>query len=145
MRRDMHRVIITPPRSSDGHDRDPNVSRDWGRMPMRREHQAKWKNDHLGPLRRFLRTRVGRQWDDVLAEIRENHRRWSVLNAHLVDHVEHLVATARVIDGRLHLIRFGQPEPLEGQSDRFFACPLTGRLGYVAPRPRRRKTAPIFK
>src|SRR4051812_46638630 len=45
-------------------------------------------NEHLGPLRRYLESQVGRPWDDVFAEICRYIDRGSAVQDHVRDHVE---------------------------------------------------------
>src|SRR5437762_147683 len=51
----------------------------------------KYFNEHLGPLRRFLDSRLGRPWNDVFSEICERINRNSVVQNHIRTHVEQYV------------------------------------------------------
>ena len=44
-------------------------------------------NEHLGPLRRYLRKQVGRRWDDVYRDISAHLRVTSAVQQHVRDHV----------------------------------------------------------
>ena len=44
-------------------------------------------NEHLGPLRRYLRKQVGRGWDDVYRDISAHLRVTSAVQQHVRDHV----------------------------------------------------------
>jgi hypothetical protein len=57
-------------------------------------------NEHLGPLRRFLRSRVGRPWDSVYSEICEHIRITSAVQSHVRDHVDMDVEKNVVMVGR---------------------------------------------
>ncbi len=94
MREDMKHVIIDRPRTggAGGKSIAPKGSkRRWQRLPVedhpRTESTARrrlygWNckrlNEHLSPLRRWLRSNCGRLWDDVFSEICD---RLSVRNA----------------------------------------------------------------
>ena len=56
---------------------------------MKRRHQGhtKWLNEHLGPLRRYLDSQVGRPWDKVFSEICAHIDRSSAVQDHVRDHV----------------------------------------------------------
>lgn len=117
MRSDMHKLITTPGRwgSERGHreirhkkaskyhlevweDEDGTLHTEAiphrkgrGMRPRGRAVDRKTFSDHLGPLRRFLLSRVGRRWDDVYSEIVEKvpkglHRHH--LDTHLESYVE---------------------------------------------------------
>jgi hypothetical protein len=51
----------------------------------------KWLTDLLGPLRRFLHSRVGRPWDDVYSEMRAVLAPDSLLQQHIFEHVHAMV------------------------------------------------------
>ena len=60
---------------------------------MRRTHrERKFLNESLGPLVRFLGSRVGKHWNKVDAEICEHLRRDSALQQHARDHLGDIVA-----------------------------------------------------
>lgn len=97
--------------------------------------------DLLGPLRRFLRSRVGRPWDRVHSEICAGLPRRFPVREHFLRHVLDYVT--------LHVVeRDGVPCAGEGREfgtplhDRphrpFYVCPRSGLLKEIR-RPRRRK------
>ena len=96
MRPDMARVIVERPRSGAGWARkgkalDPDDLPD--HEGMRRAHRGrrKWLNENLGPLKRFLDSRVGRPWDTVFAEISAHLRPDSTVQQHVRDHLDDFV------------------------------------------------------
>jgi hypothetical protein len=155
MRADMAKVIVERPRfgSRDSHKgkgylrRQQRCPRE--DLPRRegikvRSGGTKSLNEHLGPLRRFLNSCVGRPWDQVFAEICERISRNSAVQDHVRDHVPDYVA--------LHVVlRAGVPcqgegpaygQPLEQISYRYrtlYVCPATGLLKRLPPRPSRRR------
>jgi hypothetical protein len=70
----MHKVICEEPRHGGGPRKfGRRASLDSDLLPkiegMRRPHRdRKWFGEHLSPLRRWLRSQVGRRWDDVYSE-----------------------------------------------------------------------------
>src|ERR1700759_5193114 len=74
MRPDMHKVIVERPRSNSW----PNKGNRRANLPdellpkfegIRRPHQnRKGQRDLFGPLRRWVRSQVGRPWNDVYSE-----------------------------------------------------------------------------
>lgn len=57
------------------------------------EQNAKQLNENLGPLKRFLQSRVGHKWDNVYSEIRANINPGNAVQAHVLQHLEHYVFT----------------------------------------------------
>jgi len=89
-------------------------------------------NEHLGPLRRFLDTNVGRPWDRVYSEICQHVDRGNVVQKHILTHLFDYIVTDTVLIG-------GQPcrgggrrygESLRNSNDRYqwFVCPKSGLL-----------------
>lgn len=104
MRKDFNKVLTECPRI--GHRRSFKAQRrakqydlrdEDGNPVLRREgmrFRYDWFNDerkefgeHLGPLRRFLRSAVGRRWDDVYSEICQSFDRRKVINDHIFQHL----------------------------------------------------------
>ncbi|MGF1579140.1 MAG: hypothetical protein ACFCD0_07230 [Gemmataceae bacterium] len=130
MRNDMKHVIIDRPRFGAGDGgKSPTPkgkARQEQRIPLderpKRESMSRHRlygwgckqlNEHLGPLRRYLRTNCGRPWNDVFSEICEHLRIDSATQLHVHQHIEDYVLTTtclingQVCDSRGNLI--GQP------------------------------------
>jgi hypothetical protein len=99
MRSDMFKVLVERPRYG-GHGarkgRGPRDVEDYpSKQGMRRPYQnqsgGKSLNEHLGPLRRYLRKQVGRPWNKVYSEIcaglRAGHPVHDHVRAHVFDYV----------------------------------------------------------
>lgn len=105
MRRDMAKVVVERPRYNDvysyqnfrrdrkrvvdeegehGLPRHEGIRRPYGR-------ETKRLNENLSPLRRFLRSQVGRPWNKVYAEISENLRASNPVQQHVRDHLKDYV------------------------------------------------------
>lgn len=144
----MSEVIIERPRGGAG------WGRDWPRIPwhkldldddglcdggpkLRRmgpRGRSKWLNENLAPLRRFLRSAVGRPWNAVHAEICAHIAPRSAVQKHVLDHLYQYVERNPVmINGWPHRpVGYGRSgcgnTPLSGQRDDFYVCPETGLL-----------------
>jgi hypothetical protein len=148
MRPDMAKVLVERPRANHG-----GSGRGYGRC-LQRTPVEDWParegikrrcgggtksfTDRLGPLRRFLRSQVGRPWDVVYSEICARLPGRFPVREHFLRHVFDYVAlhvveedgTPCVGEGR------GYGTPLHVQRYRaFYVCPRTGLLKQVqAPR-----------
>jgi hypothetical protein len=131
MRPDMHKVIVERPRLGGHGARKGRRPRDLEDLPanlgMRRPygHHGKDLNDHLGPLRRFLRKQVGRPWDKVYSEICAGLRSGHPLHDHLRRHVFDYVSLPGM-----------QPRWRQPRAGDLYVDPRTGILRIVKPRRR---------
>lgn len=159
MRPDMAKVIVERPRygssmrgESKGYQRSlQRVEREElpYREGMKRCHQGHRKslNEHLGPLRRYLESQVGRPWDKVFSEVCAHINRDSAVQDHVRDHVADYVLTHVVeIDGvpcSGEGLTYGRPL-LETHWPLLYVCPRSGILkrNKTPPRPRRRPAKP---
>jgi hypothetical protein len=159
MRPDMAKVIVERPRyGSSARGKSKGYGRRLQRLGfdglpscegMKRRHQGHTKslNEHLGPLRRYLDSQVGRPWDKVFSEICAHIDRNSAVQDHVRDHVADYVVTHVVeIDG----------VPCSGEGSTYgrplhqthwfwwYVCPRSGILKRIKtpPRPTRRPTKP---
>jgi hypothetical protein len=146
MRADMDRVVIERPRWGSGlRNQEVRAQRAaWRAAVARADFEGvatrvqmvprrgmiKGLNDLLGPLKRFLRRRRGRPWDEVHAEVRHRLRADSLLQRHVLDHLERLVERRAWLapDGSLWGHRYGFG-PVRGM----FVHPVTGRLDEAPP------------
>jgi len=149
MRADMHEVLIERPRHGwrrkTARDNKPRVAEwdgddgfDRAYAPPR--HRTKYFNDLLSPLKRWLRSQVGRPWDKVWSELCSGMDTRTVTGRHLMDHARQFVSTNCRADADRkvwtldrHWGRNGW-EPVEG----LYVDPRTGLLRWREPPPRRR-------
>jgi hypothetical protein len=158
MRADMAKVIVERPRRKGWSSSKPKGCRRRLQRcgedgpPGREGIKTRWQggtkclNEHLGPLRRYLDSQVGRPWDRVFSEICAHIDRNSAVQDHVRDHVEdYVVRNVILIDGvpcdgegsRNH------GKPLHEQRWRpWYVCPRTGLLRRVQLPPRKRKPVP---
>src|SRR6185312_5568539 len=103
--------------------------------------RTKWFSDHLGPLRRFLSSNVGRPWDLVYSEIcRELRERFPVREHFLVHVYQYVEKCVVLVDGvPCHGGGLAHGTPLRNHGGRYlYICPKTGILRRV-PEQRRRE------
>ena len=131
MRSDMARVIVERPRRGGGyrypraaatgrHGLEALPRREGIRRPWSRD--RKWLNENLAPLRRYLRSQVGRPWDKVFAEVCQHMNRDSATQLHIWQHLKEEVCT--------------DPHVIAGDVSRYTGTGFAGHLGelYVDPR-----------
>lgn len=155
MRPDMAKVIVERPRKKGcawnkpkGYQRHLHSYGEDG--PPRREGiktrwqgHTKYLNEHLGPLRRYLDSQVGRPWDKVFAEICTHIDRNSAVQDHVRDHVDGYVTVHVILidgvpcngEGGWH---YGRPLH-ELRSRAWYVCPRTGLLRRVKVVARKRQ------
>lgn len=140
MRSDMSKILVGRPRGGGRiriKRRKPNQrSRCLADDAPRRESMSlsrgtKWLNENLAPLVRYLRSQVGRPWDDVYAEIARHVRPTNTVQQHVLVHLWQLVERDTWQEGNLVLARrYGRVLVMSrpGASVQFYVCPRTGRL-----------------
>lgn len=150
MRPDMAKVIVERPRLGGGVRRPKGIRKREclalaDQLPSREGIKRRWRswpkrlNEHLGPLRRYLQSQVGRPWNKVHSEISQHLRLDSAVQSHVLDHLDDYVARhVDEIDGELYSrggYRIGHP-----LHSLFYVCPRTGLLRENKWRERFRKT-----
>lgn len=152
MRDDMAKVIIDRPRY--GH-RDRPRKKGYRKyvqqtgleqLPQRETMLGRWHgkrryfNDHLAPLRRFLQSNIGRPWDKVYQEICAHVSLNSVVQKHLLTHVDQFVATRVSVsdDGRT-IWKSDDYRRRALRPGELYVCPRTGMLKRF-PQPRETQT-----
>ena len=99
MRSDMDKVIVERPRiNSRAKSRKKGyrkyiASTPIDELPLREPMlgrwcgREKWLNEHLGPMRKFLRSNVGRPWNKIHQELCEHISFDNAVQSHVLDHV----------------------------------------------------------
>ncbi|MCH9688739.1 MAG: hypothetical protein K0V04_45325 [Deltaproteobacteria bacterium] len=103
---------------------------------------SKFLNEHLGPLRRWLLSQVGRPWDAVYSELRSRVSPRNAVQLHIWQHAQEYVARpVRREDGVLHRqSTWGGFEVLSSRRCPVYVCPKTGILRKTPVTPRKRKS-----
>ena len=142
MRSDMAKVIVERPRRgprqklAKGYRRRLQRTAD-EELPSREsifalKGRTRQFSEHLGPLRRYLQSQVGRPWSLVFSEICAHLHVDSAVQSHLRDHVLDFVETQGLV-----LERWGWRC--------FYVCPRTGKLREIPPTVRKRRPQPIVR
>jgi hypothetical protein len=147
MRKDMAKVIVERPRVG---SRLPSRKKGYRKflqntspedLPRREPMLGRWRgmqrflNEHLGPMQRFLRSRVGRPWNKVHAELCEHVSFDNPVQKHVLTHVFEFVHREVVeSEGKIFAYRrwSGRRYPLTPGD--MYVCPRTGILRVVRRR-----------
>lgn len=152
MREDMDKLLVERPRR--GHS-EPNLDVQRGRAYTTRYRKdlealddlpkkdsmkrfdwgwGKEFNENLNPLRRFLKSNVGRKWDDVYSELREHVNPGSTVQNHIMQHLWQYVQKDVVLDEEGHPCVKNRWEGGYSRlwkshyNSQFYVHPLTGKL-----------------
>lgn len=89
-------------------------------------------SENLNPLRRFLRTNVGRKWDDVYSEIMAGLNLNNGVQYHVWQHLINFseVETNTYMSGNRVMVAGNTPHCITENSNTFYAHPQTGILCY---------------
>jgi hypothetical protein len=140
MRIDMHKVICESPRGGQDWSRQfPRPKVPFDGLPkfqgIRRPHEnRKWFGEHLGPLKRWLRSNTGRPWNDVYREACQVIKPDSVVRAHIKFHLLNMVERHTFMQaGEVRYYHGNTPaqiKDLRGGScwPKFYVHPATGLL-----------------
>jgi hypothetical protein len=151
MRADMAKVIVERPRIG---SRLPSRKKGYRKLaqkvglenlPRREPMLGRWRgrerelNEHLGPMRRFLRSRVGRPWNKVHAELCSHVSFDNAVQKHVLTHVfDYVHRRVEIEDGRI-LVADGWRRGFPLRQDEMYVCPRSGLLRIVGP-PKQRAT-----
>ncbi|NEO84155.1 MAG: hypothetical protein F6J87_07870, partial [Spirulina sp. SIO3F2] len=115
---------------------------------LKPRNKSKWPSDHLGPLRKFLRSKVGQPWDEVYSELCQKLDRKTLLGQHVIDHLwDYVERHVELING----IPYGKGEwrtykPLKAAwRDQFYVHPETGILHVIDKQAYRTQPKPAPK
>lgn len=143
MRPDMDKVIVERPRyGSRSRSRKKGYRKqlqksDFAELPRNEPMLGRWRglekcfNEHLGPMRRFLRSQVGRPWNHVYRDLREHVRFDNVVQKHVLTHVwEFVHRHVDVIDGQI-VVRPGTGWRRTLHTGEMYVCPKSGHLKII--------------
>jgi hypothetical protein len=107
--------------------------------------KSKYLSDHLGPLRRYLRSQVGQPWNNVYSQLCQRLDHNTMAGQHVLSHVWNYVERhVELIDGIPHSKPdWGFQHRLDAHyRDQFYVHPETGLLCAAEKIPRKRKQTP---
>lgn len=133
MRSDMKKVITERPRSGSKHEsfrdiRNNKKLRDIpSKMGMKKiyGYERKSQSDVLGPLDKYLKSRIGEPWNEIWSDICQHNDARSVLGSHLRDHIRWKVELELEIDEEGELVYALYRNKF---TDGFYVHPHTGLL-----------------
>lgn len=109
------------------------------------KHRTKYLSDHLGPLRRLLRSKVGQPWNEVYGELCRRLDTDTMTGQHVLSHLwDYVERHVEIIDGVPYCksaYGFYQMRLDESYRDRFYVDPETGILCAVQKIARKKKAA----
>ena len=147
MRRDMDKVLCERPRQGASFERRSRYRGPLEDAPAfestsRNRGGCKSLNEHLGPLRRWLRAQAGRPWSAVYSELRANISPKNAVQMHIWQHAQQYVAEhVEIVDGKPRLRQYAHlawPE-LSPRWTPVYVCPKTGILRLTPAKARKRK------
>jgi hypothetical protein len=143
MREDMDKVIVERPRIG---SRLPSRKKGYRKyvqntgidnLPSREPMLGRWRgrqrflNEHLGPMRRFLRSRVGRPWNKVHQELCEHVSFDNAVQKHVLAHVFDYVQLHVEIQGRQIISTKDWQRGTVLRPYAMYVCPNSGLLKAV--------------
>lgn len=146
MRADMDKVIVERPRLG---SRLPSRKKGYRKycqqagienLPRREPLPGRWRgrqrflNEHLGPMRRFLRSRVGRPWNRVHQELCEHVSFDNAVQKHVLTHVFDYVCRYVEERGRAIVRTDNWFRGFVLRTGEMYVCPRTGILKVVKHR-----------
>lgn len=115
-------------------------------LHKRGRYRTKYFSDNLSPLRRWLRSQVGRPWDEVYSQLcrRLDTRTLSGQHifSHVWDYVERYVVFVDGIPYSKEDTRYPLVKTYRYERDRFYVHPESGILCQVKALPPKRKSKP---
>lgn len=152
MRSDLNKVVTERPRRGGGGPSQPkgyrkntDLSED---APKREKIRRKWIEDWnegkefsdvLGPLNRWLHSKIGCNWDDIYSEISTTLKKTSKTMLHIYTHIFQFVETkVRIIDGVAYHHNWDFPIKSYGNYYNFYVHPETNVL-CLAPKNKKKK------
>jgi hypothetical protein len=144
MRQDMHEVVIERPRRGGRYRYHDCRTRYRGldldalddlpkKQGYRRPYIENWGDakefsDLLGPLHRFLISKVGQKWDDVYSEIRKTLNPNSTVQIHIMSHVFQFVEIDTRLEDNGEVYVLGRYSRYSISSGQLYVHPKTGIL-----------------
>jgi hypothetical protein len=103
-------------------------------MPGRWRGRERSLNEHLGPMRRFLRSNIGRPWNKVHQELCEHVSFANAVQSHILDHIDDYVERYVELVNGVPVATSGWRIGRRLQPGCLYVCPKTGILRAVRER-----------
>lgn len=157
MRDDFAKVLVERPRighhrkfREHRHDKDFKTNELYfgGRESMKKRYDSwgdrKSFNEHLNPLKGWLRSVVGKPWDKSYSELRKKFDARSTINNHILEHLWDYVETHAFVENGKTMchVRWtydtsDRVVPINQSSKDYYVCPKDGTLKIVNKKPKR--------
>jgi hypothetical protein len=144
MRSDMDKVIVERPRIGSRFRSRKKGYRKYltsialEELPSNEPMLGRWKgrqrelNEHLGPMRRFLRSNVGRPWNKVHQDLCEHISFDNAVQAHVLLHLRAFVSLHVVVEDKATVFPKGTSKYRRKLDvNRMYVCPKSGILKIV--------------
>lgn len=106
--------------------------------------RGKWLNEHLGPMRRFLRSNVGRPWNNVHQDLCEHVSFDNAVQGHVLSHIYDYVHLHVEVEDRATVFsKAGWRQPRKLDENAMYVCPNSGILKVVQANERHRSAKRI--
>ncbi len=110
------------------------------RIKSRNKYKTKFLSDHLGPLRRFLRSKVGQPWNQIYSSLCQRLDSNTVTGQHVLHHLwDYVERHVELIDGIPYYKSgwgdCGQRPLYSGWRNNFYVHPETGILCLAQEKP----------
>lgn len=131
----MNKVIVERSRRGGSYSKNGRKPKKLEDYPKKESMRKKWRdrkslNENLKPLERYLRSKIGENWDKIYSDICRNLSPKNAVQQHVKDHVFDLVSKHVIIDENkkvLTIKKYGGNYRELNNND-LYICPLTGNL-----------------
>lgn len=150
MRKDMSKVIVERRRTGGKNDRKGRAPRSLDDLPQKQSMKSSHKdrkslNENLKPLVRFLKSRVGKKWDNIYSEICENLKVTSTVQQHVKDHIwDYVYKNVILEDKKVFAMRKYYGKYFEIGNNDLYICPKSGLLKQYKVKKEKRKPYDYF-
>lgn len=165
MRSDMAKVITDEPRHGPRYKDRKGTHRDWDRIPeedkpykergnLRFKWMTNWADnkefgEHLGPLKRFAISCVGKKWDDVYSEVCKYIDKGNVTQNHILTHLYQYIAVKCKLVNNIVCYNEAPYHPVSARYGAVvYVDPETNIVKRIPDKPKRRrnkKTVNVIK
>ena len=108
-----------------------------GRESMKARHVCNWRgkqfNENLNPLKGWLHSRLGKNWDKSYSELRKTFDTRSVINQHIMEHLWQYVERHAFVNAKGKIVVIAKytkdgESPISESLSEYYICPKSGIL-----------------